>query len=888
MKPAPTAKDIRQTFLDFFRSKQHEIVRSAPVIPAEDPTLLFTNAGMNQFKDVFLGTGKRPYKRAADTQKCIRASGKHNDLEDVGRDTYHHTFFEMLGNWSFGDYYKEEAIGWAWELLTNVWELPKDRLYATVYTDDDEAFDIWKNFTDIDPSHIQRHGAKDNFWEMGETGPCGPCTEIHIDLTPDKSGAALVNKGDARVIEIWNLVFIQYNRNSKGELEPLPSKHVDTGMGFERVAAVLQGKTSNYDSDVFTPLISEISKLTGRPYTAKLEDETDIAIRVIADHIRTLSFAIADGATPSNEGRGYVLRRILRRAVRYARVLGQKEAMIYKIVPALVGAMGEVFPELEEKQALIEKVIQSEEENFLVTLDRGIEIFGEISTQAKAEGKSQISGEDAFKLYDTFGFPLDLTRLMASEIGLSVDEDGFEANMQAQKDRARKDRKKKMAMPEAAEGAWVKFSTGKESAFKGYSSLQENAKIRRVKKVGEELFFILDKTPFYAESGGQAGDSGIFETAQYRIFIRDTQKDGDQILHIAARLEDKETGRDVVIHDFTVSSLAKEVLATVDGVKRAATMRNHTATHLLHAALRAVLGEHVQQKGSLVNEERLRFDFSHFEKVTEEELQKIEELVNAEIRKAKVVEQHNDVAFEEAKAMGALAFFGDKYGEKVRVVEVPGFSIEFCGGTHLENIGEIGLFKIVSESSIASGIRRIEAITGKASEDLLRKSTQQLSSIKQSLGVQSEDDVLEKVRKILDEKKSLEKALEKARLDAAMHTLDAFVEQAEVIGNAKIVAQEVQAGGEELRQLGEALRSKLKTGVALLYSIQEEKVSLVASVSDDLKSKVQAGKLVGEVAKLLQGGGGGRPELATAGGKDASKLPEALARYKELVKAQLN
>jgi alanyl-tRNA synthetase len=462
-----TSREIRQSFLDFFKSKGHEIVRSAPVVPADDPTLLFTNAGMNQFKDVFLGTGSRPYTRAANTQKCIRASGKHNDLEDVGKDTYHHTFFEMLGNWSFGDYYKKEAIAWAWELLTDVWQLPKDRLYATVFQDDDEAYELWKTVTDIDPSHIQKHGKKDNFWEMGETGPCGPCSEVHIDLTADKSGGRLVNAGSPQVIEIWNLVFIQFNRNSQGELEPLPAKHVDTGMGFERITAVLQGKTSNYDSDIFAPLLEKITELTGIAYGGRLESETDIAMRVLADHIRTLSFAIADGATPSNEGRGYVLRRILRRAVRYSRKLGQHEPVLYKLVATLSQTMGEVFPELVERRSAIEQIIRAEEENFLLTLDRGIEIFNEFAQKAKSS--RVISGEDAFKLYDTYGFPLDLTRLMAQEIGLSVDEQGFEKQMQAQKERARQDRKKKVQSQEAGGAAWIQLSAGEDSRFRGYT-----------------------------------------------------------------------------------------------------------------------------------------------------------------------------------------------------------------------------------------------------------------------------------------------------------------------------------------------------------------------------------------------------------------------------------
>ncbi|MBC8044919.1 MAG: alanine--tRNA ligase, partial [Rhizobacter sp.] len=873
-----TSREIRQSFLDFFRSKGHEIVRSAPVIPAEDPTLIFTNAGMNQFKDVFLGTGKRNYTRAADTQKCIRASGKHNDLEDVGRDTYHHTFFEMLGNWSFGDYYKEDAISWAWELLTAVWKLPKDRLYATVYQDDDESFEIWKNFTDIDPSHIQRHGAKDNFWEMGETGPCGPCSEIHIDLTPDKSGGSRVNAGVPEVMEIWNLVFIQYNRNAQGGLEPLPAKHVDTGMGFERVTAVMQGKTSNYDSDVFTPLLGEISKLTGVAYTATMTSETDMAMRVLSDHIRTLSFAIADGATPSNEGRGYVLRRILRRAVRYAKLLGQNEPFLFKLVEVLCNTMGDVFPELTQRRSVIEQVIRAEEESFIATIDRGIEIFNEIAEKVKNSSGTEISGESAFKLYDTYGFPLDLTRLMASEISLGTDEAGFEKLMQEQKSRARAAGKFKGKSVAGESTGWVKFSSGKDSVFKGYTVSTIEAKLRQAKIESGKLFLVLDKTPFYGESGGQQGDLGTVRSGNFLIHITDVQKDGDRIIHIATAITDNSTGLAHEIDAFDLSALTKEVTATVDAEKRLSTARNHTATHLLHAALRKVLGEHVQQKGSLVGPERLRFDFSHFEKPTDDQLREIEEMVNEQVRHATAIKKHVDVPFEEAKAMGALAFFGDKYGDKVRVLEIPGFSVEFCGGVHLDNTGEIGLLKITSESSIASGIRRIEAVTGEGAENLFRKEFEELQTLKQTLGAQSEDEVLEKVKKLLDEKKVLEKQLEKLRFVAASQQLDAVLLLAKDVKGVKVISSEVSAASaDELKQLGETLRSKLPSGVTLLGAVIDEKVSLVATVSDDLitSKKLQAGKLVGEVAKLVQGGGGGRPQLATAGGKDAAKFREA-------------
>ncbi len=888
-----TSREIRQSFLEFFKSKQHEIVRSAPVIPADDPTLLFTNAGMNQFKDVFLGTGKRSYKRAADTQKCIRASGKHNDLEDVGRDTYHHTFFEMLGNWSFGDYYKEEAIGWAWELLTAVWKLPKDRLYATVFEDDDESFEIWKNFTDINPDHIQRYGKKDNFWEMGETGPCGPCTEIHIDLTPDKSGAKLVNTGSPQVIEIWNLVFIQYNRTAQGNLEPLPEKHVDTGMGLERITAVLQGKNSNYDTDIFKPLLEKLTELTGVPYTGRLEKESDIALRVIADHIRTLSFAIADGATPSNEGRGYVLRRILRRAVRYAKTLTQtneQHPMLYKLVATLANSMGDVFPELIERQNVIEQVICAEEENFLQTLDRGIQIFNDIAAKAKAENQTAIAGSDVFKLYDTYGFPMDLTRLMAKEIGLSIDEAGFEQLMKEQKERARKDRKQKMAQGDESEAKWIKLSSGKDSVFKGYNSLSEKAKIRLAKKTNNKLFLVLDKTPFYAEAGGQIGDRGLIESGNFVLYVADTQKEGDRIVHIVNRIVEA-GGKEIEMSDFDLSMLSKDVVAKVDKKARLSTARNHTATHLLHAALRKVLGEHVQQKGSLVTPERLRFDFSHFEKLTSAQLAEVEAMVNEQIRTAQKVIKHEAVPFEEAKRMGALAFFGDKYGDVVRVLEIPNFSIEFCGGTHLDNVGQIGLLKIVSESSIASGVRRIEAVTGEVAEELFRKEFSELQSLKHLLNVQSEEEIPLKIEKLLEERKALEKQLEKLRIEVATSHLERLLNQAEEINGTKVLASEVSvSSADELRLLGETLRSKMKSGVALLAAVSEGKVALVATVSDDLiaSKKLQAGKLISDVAKVLQGGGGGRAQLATAGGKDVSKLPEAMALFKSLVQTHLN
>ena len=761
------ANEIRKSFLSYFEERAHRIVPSAPVIPYDDPTLLFTNAGMNQFKDVFLGTGKREYLRAADSQKCIRVSGKHNDLEEVGHDTYHHTFFEMLGNWSFGDYYKKEAIEWAWDLLTNVWKLEKKRLYATVFESDDEAEQLWKKVTDIDPSHVLRFGKKDNFWEMGETGPCGPCSEIHIDLTDDYSGGNLVNAGDARVMEIWNLVFIQYNRDDKGTLTPLPAKHVDTGMGFERICAVMQKKKSNYETDVFTPIIQSISKISGKPYSGTLETQTanpetqsDIAMRVIADHVRMLSFSIADGGIPSNEGRGYVMRRILRRAARFGRTLDMHEPFIYKVVEAVVKSMGDQYPEIKEKQNHIERVIKGEEESFNATLDRGIKHFeneafsNALIATAHAEGfeitrtsnvfwgeapdeveyfnmrffknaehiveyefeqlrnsawkqilKTQpiISGEDAFKLYDTYGFPLDLTQLMANERGLVVDALRFEQLMEVQKERARVAGKSK-SIPQLLEFMNKDLPHG-TIEFVGYDELETNGQITSV----AQNYLILDRTPFYAESGGQVGDTGYITTTKGRLRILDTIKKNDLIAHR---------------YEGSVGEVGWFVNAKVDIPRRLNIERNHTATHIVHEALRQVLGTHLHQQGSLVAPDHLRFDFNHFEKITPGQLRAIEDIVNEKISQSINVYALNDpkewLTIEQAKAKypNVKMFFGDKYGDRVRIVEIdPKFSVELCGGTHVKNTKELGLFKITSESSVASGVRRIEAVTG----DGLRK-----------------------------------------------------------------------------------------------------------------------------------------------------------------------
>lgn len=882
------SSDIRQSFLDFFEQKAHTIVRSAPVIPAEDPTLLFTNAGMNQFKDVFLDKGSRPYNRAVDTQKCIRASGKHNDLEDVGRDTYHHTFFEMLGNWSFGDYYKKEAIAWAWELFTEVWKLPKERLYATVYTDDDESLEIWKKETDIDPGHVMKFGEKDNFWEMGETGPCGPCSEIHIDLTDDLSGKSLVNADDHRVIELWNLVFIQYNRKADKSLDPLPKKHVDTGMGFERVTAVLQGKSSNYDTDIFLPLFDSITGITGTKYNATLDGDQDIAMRVIADHARTLTFAITDGAVPGNEGRGYVLRRILRRAVRYARKLDCHEPMLYRLVGVIADTMGGVFPELKKQQETVEKIIRSEEESFLATLDRGIEIFGEITTTLGASKQKRISGEDAFRLYDTYGFPLDLTRLMAAEEGLTIDEDGFEACMQKQKERARRDRKQKQQIA-GDEGEWHWFGKKDRTVFLGYETLDTEAQVVGVKVAGGQLQLVLDRTPFYAESGGQTGDRGRIEWEKYAVEIIDTQKDGEVVVHVAGKVYDRATGAEIDLESiaFEGAFLAR---AQVDRESREATERNHTATHLLHAALRKVLGEHVQQKGSLVGPERLRFDFSHFEKVSQRELEAVEAEVNERIREAAELVKHADVPYEEALEKGALAFFGDKYADRVRIVEVPGVSMELCGGTHVSNVGKIGLFKIINESSIASGIRRIEAISGKAAEELLWSEYQELQQVRQLLKTGGEESVAGRVQELLEERKALDKEVQDMRLSLLLDQALNRLEQADTVNGCRIFVMKPEgSGADTLRSLGQFLREKIGRGVGLLAGEEDGKVTLVGFAGDEAIKEcgLNAGELVKKAAAKVQGGGGGKPGLATAGGRNPAGIPDAIKVFEEAAREKL-
>ncbi|MFY7999572.1 MAG: alanine--tRNA ligase [Candidatus Kapaibacteriota bacterium] len=840
-----TSRDIRQSFLDFFASKQHRIVPSAPVVPHGDPTLLFTNAGMNQFKDVFLSTGKREYSRAADTQKCIRVSGKHNDLEEVGYDTYHHTFFEMLGNWSFGDYYKSEAIDWAWELLVGIWKLDPKRLHATVYKTDDEAAKLWERY--LPKERIHYFAEKDNFWEMGETGPCGPCSEVHYDRTTDFSGGPLVNAGVPEVIEVWNLVFIQYNRKADGSLEELPAKHVDTGMGFERVCAVINGKDSNYDTDVFTPLLDAIATMSKRQYQGALDDKDSIAMRVMADHIRTVSFSIADGALPSNEGRGYVLRRILRRASRYSRNLGFREPVLYKLVQTLADTMGDVFPEIKEQQKTVERVVKAEEESFLQTLDRGLERFEDIIARLRPNDQERISGADAFLLYDTFGFPLDLTQLIARERNLTVDTAEFVAQMDEQRARSRKARKSTLQEVEMSVIA-------ERSGFTGYTELQTESKVLHVQ--GNQI--VLAKTPFYAEMGGQVADQGTITLGGTSYNVVDVQKSGDAIVHICDREVEPLVGQ--------------MALATVDKRRRADIIGNHSATHLLHEALRRVLGTHVQQAGSVVTADGLRFDFPHFQKVTAEEMQQIEDMVNEKIRE-NIEVRTLELPIEEARKVPSVkSFFGDKYGDFVRVVIMDDkFSAEFCGGTHVQNTSEIGLFKLTGESSIAAGTRRLEAVTGAGVQQYIANLHQQMT------------DKQREFEEVQHKMKQLEKELSKFQVNALAGQIEGFLTKAQSVNGSglRVIAEQIEVAHiDQLKALGDELRNALgKQGVGLLASIIDDKVQLVCVSTDDMKDKYPAGKIVGALAKELGGGGGGKPHLATAGGKDVEKLPQILSGF---------
>ena len=859
-----TAKEIRESYKQFFKSKEHLIVPSAPMVVKDDPTLMFTNAGMNQFKDIILGNAPAKSKRVADSQKCLRVSGKHNDLEEVGHDTYHHTMFEMLGNWSFGDYFKKEAIEWAWEYLVDVLKIDPKNLYATVFEGsaeeglerDNEAAAIWEQFLPKD--HILNGNKHDNFWEMGDTGPCGPCSEIHIDSRSEAEKAAipgyqLVNKDHPQVIEIWNLVFMQYNRKADHSLEPLPAKVIDTGMGFERLVRTLQGKTSNYDTDVFQPIIKTIGELTALEYGK--DEQVDIAMRVVADHIRTIAFSITDGQLPSNAKAGYVIRRILRRAVRYAYTfLKQKEAFLYKLLPVLIDNMGDAYPELNAQKTLIEKVIIEEEESFLRTLETGIKLLDKVIAEAKENGTTTINGKSAFTLYDTYGFPLDLTELILRENGMNVNIDEFNAEMEKQKARARN-------AAAVENGDWIVVKEG-ETEFVGYDFTEFETSILRYRSVkqknGTIWQIVLDKTPFYAEMGGQVGDTGVLVSEFETIEILDTKKENGLALHIAKKMPEH---------------LDAPMMACVDTEKRRACESNHTATHLLDAALREVLGTHVEQKGSLVTPDSLRFDFSHFQKVTDEEIRKVEEIVNAQIRKDIPMIEHRDTPLEEAKKMGAIALFGEKYGDRVRVVQF-GQSIEFCGGVHASSTGHIGMIKIISESSIAAGVRRIEAITGAAVEQMVAELQDTISSIKAILPGNA---ITASVQKVIDENNALKKQLEEFQKEKTIQLKKSLADSIKSIGDIKVISAVLPVSANVARDLAFQLRGEITEKlVVVIGSVDADKPLLTVSVSDDLTQQYNAGQLVREAAKLIQGGGGGQAHYATAGGKNKDGLQQAV------------
>ncbi len=858
------SKDIRQQFIDFFKDKQHAFIRSSPVVPQDDPTLLFINAGMNQFKPVFLGQAEPQALRAVNTQKCIRVSGKHNDLEEVGVDDYHHTFFEMLGNWSFGDYYKKEAITWAWELLTDVWKIDKSRLWVTIFQDDDEAGELWKKYTDIDPNRVLKFGHKDNFWEMGETGPCGPCSEIHYYSgdDPDSQIPEGVNRDDD-YREIWNLVFIQYNRIEDGSLTDLPQKHVDTGAGFERIVAVLNDVKSNYETDLFQPIISKIVELTGK----SLDFKDGIPHRVIADHVRMLSFSIADGALPGNEGRGYVLRRVLRRAARFGRLLDMHEPFIYQLVDTLISVMGTAFPEIRDKKSHIKKVLKAEETSFGDTLDRGLDIFAKINENKKAG--DQISGDDAFKLYDTFGFPLDLTELMARENGLTVDQTRFEVCMLEQKNRARAAGKFDRADDTLP---WTEVSTGPVNEFLGYTETTSLSEIRKYRIVQFQVEIILDKTPFYAEQGGQIGDTGTLSSDGLEIAVVNTQKYADDIVHIG------------IVKTGSLAGV-KKVSASIDNGRRQKIRSNHTATHLMHKALKTVLGEHVHQAGSLVAPDRLRFDVTHYERITAAEITKVETIVNDVIRQNIVVDI-TIKSYDEALQGGATALFGEKYGDEVRVINVTDFSQELCGGTHVNRTGDIGMFKIISESALAAGIRRLEAITGAAAFDFLISHDEILNEARDQLKC-SVEDINERIKNLLTERRQMEKELSSLREGDQSSVVAELVQKAESIDDIRLVVIRLDNAG-DLKKLGDTFRKSAgKNGIALVGTVTNNKPMVLCAVTDDLTSKINAGESVREVGSQMGGGGGGKPHLATAGGKDADKLDAALKFGTEFIKNKL-
>lgn len=864
--------------MDFFAKQGHAIVRSSSLVPDKDPTLLFTNAGMVQFKNVFLGQERLPYVRAASAQKCLRISGKHNDLEAVGRDTYHHTFFEMLGNWSFGDYYKAEAIEWAWQLLTEEWGLPKDKLYATVYLDDDEAERLWYKISGLPPERVSRFGAKENFWEMGETGPCGPCSEIHLDRGPaacDKRNMpeheCRVNGDCARYIELWNLVFIQYNRKENRELEELPSKHVDTGMGLERITAVLQNVLSNYDIDCMRALTATTERLTGKKYG--IDPVADISFRVIDDHARAVSFLIADGVMPSNEGRGYVLRRLLRRAARHGRLIGLEQPFLHEVAKTVAAVMGDAYPELRAEEQRIREVIRAEEERFGETLEKGLVLLEDATAKLKAENQQVLSGEVAFRLYDTFGFPLDLTEDILRGEGMAVDPAGFEKLMQQQRARGREARE--IASMETG------IQLDRPVCFIGYDRLEGESTVlaiyangsgRNEAVEGDEIEILTAETPFYGESGGQIGDRGTITTARGDIIeVIDTQHPTPQLTAHRSRVKQ---GR-VQVGD--------KVQLAVDAKHRQKTKLNHSATHILHSVLRRQLGPHVRQAGSLVTPERLRFDFNHGGAIADEQLEIIETSVNQHIREDAGV-SIQEVSYDEAIRHGALAFFGDKYGDRVRVVKIGDFSTELCGGTHVRASGEIGIFKLHSEGGVAAGVRRVEAFTGQGALDLIHNYEQRLRQIG-NLVRGSADDAVEKVQKLLERQKELEREIEKLRGEFQKDQIPELLRKQNSVNGTKFLVSQVDgADAKQLRDIADQLKEKLGTAVIVLASAGQANVNLVASVGKELTRQYHAGNIIKELASMVGGGGGGRPDFAQAGGKEPGKIDAALKRAEELIR----
>ncbi len=877
--PFRTSAQIRQEFIDFFKKRDHQFVPSSPVVPHGDPTLLFINSGMNQFKSVFLGDNSQGWKRVVNSQKCLRVSGKHNDLDEVGRDTYHHTFFEMLGYWSFGDYYKKDAIKWIWELMTDVWKIPKDRLFASVYSDDDEAEEIWRTETDIEHWRIMRFGAKSNFWEMGDVGPCGPCSELHFDMgdlaTQKETYADLalgVNGTNARYIELSNDVFIQYERQSNAELKPLRSKHVDFGAGFERIVSVIQQKGSNYETDLFRPIIDKVAAMTGHAYE---QGEGGTPHRVIADHLRALSFAIADGATPGNEGRGYVLRRILRRASRFSQHLEVKEPFIYKLVPTLVDVMGHAFPELKERQDYIAQVIESEESRFMRTLKDGLARFTKIAADLKAKAKDTIEGNDVFTLYDTYGFPADLTGVLAEEAGLRIDQAGFAKSMEEQRERARGAAKFDGSM--AGEEGWTLLDPAMKTAFTGYKSLEGPVEVTRYREVGDDILVCLKASPFYAESGGQVGDSGVITGKDLELRVDDTFKILELHVHKCSLVNGL-----VKKENFTA------LTAKVDVLARQATVRNHSATHLLHAALKAVLGPHVQQQGSRVGPESLRFDFTQPKALTPEEALRVETLVNQEILQNNPIGTV-EMGIDEAKKAGAVALFGEKYGERVRTIKMGGFSYELCGGTHANATGDIGLFKITSESSIASGVRRIEAITGLRALEYVRMQSDILQNMARLFKARPEE-LPAKVEASQEQLKTYEKELKQLRQEQIdLRIKDLLETGATVVNGITCIVKKIDAAQfpkSSHQSLLDGLAARLNNGVAFLTQVEDGTLSLLAAVGTPARGKIKAGDLVKELSVVADGRGGGRPDRAQAGSKFPEKEPAVLEHARKLI-AQL-